>query len=102
MTRVFLHDCDVDLEVLYARRLARDGFAIVDDPSTADVLVVSAGIEGRQLVAEYPTTPLVVTSIYSRAAEPDLAGVAYRFLTKPFKLDRLAEAVSGAAVRGRA
>lgn len=100
MTRVFIHDGDVDLEVLYALRLARDGFAIVTDPSTADVLVVDVGIEGRQLVAEYPDTPLVVTSVYGRDEEPDLAAVAHRFLTKPFRLNRLAEAVAG-AVRDR-
>ncbi len=100
MTRVFLHDCDVDLEALYRLRLARDGFSIVEDPSTADVLVIEAGIEGRQLVAEYPATPLVVTSIYGRHSESDLAAVAYRFLTKPFRLDRLVEAVAG-AVRSR-
>jgi hypothetical protein len=98
MTRVFLHDCDVDLEALYSLRLARDGFALVDDPSTADVLVVDACVEGRQLVADNPSTPLVVTSIYSRETEPDLAAAAHRFLAKPFRLDLLAEAVTRAAV----
>jgi hypothetical protein len=97
MTRVYIHDGDVDLETLYSLRLERDGFATVDDPASADVLVVEADALGRRLAADHPRTPLVVTSIYERDASCALAEGADCFLVKPFRLDRLVSAVDGAA-----
>jgi DNA-binding NarL/FixJ family response regulator len=97
MTRVFIHDGDADLETLYTLRLERGGYAAVRDPSAADVLVVEADAAGRRIAEAHPHTPLVVTSIYERGADPDLVAAADSFLLKPFRLDRLVSAVDSAA-----
>jgi DNA-binding response OmpR family regulator len=94
--RVFVHEPDPDVAVLYRVSLSRRGWTVVERPGDALVLVLDADPIGRELAAAYRELPIVVVSVFFRDEVPDLAELAARFLVKPFSLTLLAAAVAEA------